>query len=97
MARNRGAGQAASECRCARLCVGMEVTEHRNWNPDCPEHGTESAWWRSPEQVEARRQQNERLRDLQRQARERRREAAASRAAEHAPDGPIGPNPGGES
>lgn len=43
-----------------------------NWNPDCPDHGQASEWWRSPEQVERRRAQSERLRDLQRRAREAR-------------------------
>ncbi|MDA8358285.1 MAG: hypothetical protein M0Z95_18800 [Actinomycetota bacterium] len=62
-------------CSCARIRVGPEVTEARNWDPGCPEHGMASAWWNSPEQVERRREQNERLRDLQRQAREARRAA----------------------
>lgn len=62
-------------CRCGRLKVGFTVTESRNWNPDCPQHGTKSTWYRSPEQVAKRQAQDERLRDLQRQAREA-REAA---------------------
>jgi len=62
-------------CTCGRLKVGMTVTEHRNWNPDCPEHGVKSQWYRSPEQKAKRDAQDERLRDLQRQANEARRRA----------------------
>lgn len=58
-----------SSCTCGRICIGSEVTEHRNWNPDCSEHGTTSEWWRSPEQVAKRKADNERLRDLQLKAR----------------------------
>lgn len=58
-------------CRCGKLSVG----DSRNWNPDCPEHGTESEWWQSPEQVAQRQKQNERLRSLQAQARDARRAA----------------------
>jgi len=27
-------------CTCGRINIGMKVTEHRNWSPDCPKHGT---------------------------------------------------------
>lgn len=56
-------------CTCGRIKVGMTVTENRNWNPECAEHGVASDWWKSPEQVEKRRVENERLRELQAQAR----------------------------
>lgn len=56
-------------CKCGRIRVGMQLTEHRNWNPDCPDHGTESDWWKSPEQKAKREADNARLRDLQRRAR----------------------------
>ena len=69
-------------CSCAHVKVGMTVTESRNWNPDCPEHGTQSDWYLSPEQVAKRREQNERLVDLQRRAR------AARRAAKNGGDRP---------
>lgn len=59
-------------CRCGRIKVGSRVTENRNWNPDCEEHGTESEWWRSPEQVAQRDADRERLFDLYRRAREAR-------------------------
>lgn len=62
-------------CSCARIKVGMTVTESRNWNPDCPVHGTESDWYRSPEQVAKRREDSRRLRNLQRRARDARRAA----------------------
>jgi hypothetical protein len=57
--------------------VGNNLTEARNWNPDCDEHGRCSVWWNSSEQVEHRRIQNERLADLQQQARRARAAAAA--------------------
>lgn len=62
-------------CTCGRIKIGMEVTEHRNWNPDCVEHGLDSAWWKSPEQVAKRHIDNERLHNLQERAREARRRA----------------------
>ncbi len=43
-----------------------------NWNPECQDHGLASEWYSSPEQVEKRRAQSERLRSLQLQAREAR-------------------------
>ena len=61
-----------SECRCGVLMVGAEPTAARNWNPDCLEHGTESAWWNSDEQKVRRAAQSERLRALQVQARDAR-------------------------
>lgn len=63
------------ECTCRRIKVGSEVTEHRNWNHLCSEHGLESEWWKSAEQRAKREEQNQRLRDLQAQAREARRKA----------------------
>jgi hypothetical protein len=62
-------------CSCGKIRIGMEITEHRNWSPDCPEHGLDSEWYRSPEQVQKREEQNARLLDLQRQAREARQRA----------------------
>lgn len=56
-------------CTCGRIKVGSTVTESRNWNPDCTEHGTSSVWYNSPEQVERRKNQNKRLRELQIRAR----------------------------
>lgn len=60
-------------CRCSRLRVGRELTEHRNWNPDCPEHGVGTEWYESDEQVAKRQADAERLRDLQARARAARR------------------------
>lgn len=34
-------------CHCPQLAIGLEVLETRNWNPNCPLHGTESEWWNS--------------------------------------------------
>jgi len=67
--------QADEACRCGRIAVGMTVTNNRNWNGDCPEHGLTSAWWNSPAQVARRQKQNAELRDLYQQARQA-REAA---------------------
>ena len=47
-------------CSCARLRVGFELTDQREWNPTCREHGVGSAWYLSPEQTAKRAQQNER-------------------------------------
>ena len=52
--------------------LGSEATGSRNWDPDCPEHGTESAWWRSDVQVAHRRYDGARLRVIQAVARLRR-------------------------
>jgi len=63
------------DCTCSRLRVGSELTEVRNWNPDCAEHGVGTEWYTSPEQVAKRQAQNDRLRELQTEARRRREEA----------------------
>lgn len=69
-------GQGSLEtCRCRFLKIDGRNTYARDWNPDCPEHGTASAWYRSDEQVAKRAADSERLRDLQRRAREARRKA----------------------
>ncbi len=60
-------------CTCGRIAIGMTITENRNWNPDCSEHGTDSAWWSSSEQIAKREAQNQRSRDLQTRAAEARR------------------------
>jgi len=59
-------------CTCGRIAIGMEVTEQRNWNPDCVEHGEGTDWYNDPERVAKRALYRERLIDLQRQAREAR-------------------------
>jgi hypothetical protein len=64
---------STSDCGCGRICIGREVTEARNWNPDCPEHGVATAWYQSPEEVAYRAEQNASLRKLQLQAREARK------------------------
>ena len=59
-------------CTCGRIVLGSEATGSRNWNPDCPEHGIETAWWRSDVQVAHRRYDGARLRVIQAVARLRR-------------------------
>lgn len=60
-------------CKCARIKIGFEVTENRNWNPDCEEHGVSSDWYNSDEQRAKRDKQNAELRDLQARARNARK------------------------
>ena len=48
---------ASDTCTCGRIKIGLEVTDARNWNPDCTEHGANSEWWNSPEQVAKRDEQ----------------------------------------
>lgn len=62
-------------CRCGVIKVGGKPTHNRDWTPDCPEHGTASTWYQSPEQIKKRATDNEQLRDLQRRAREARNAA----------------------
>jgi hypothetical protein len=62
----------ANDCTCGRIAIGLEVTEHRNWNPDCPKHGTGSEWWNSEEQRAKRAARAERLAELQARARKAR-------------------------
>jgi hypothetical protein len=62
----------SAACTCGRIAIGLQVTDHRVWHPDCPEHGTGSAWWNSPEQQTARAERRERLRGLQARARQAR-------------------------
>lgn len=64
-----------ADCTCPHIYVGSTNTGSREWNPDCPQHGTDSDWYKSPAQVERRRLQSERLRGLQLEAARRRRDA----------------------
>lgn len=63
-----------AECTCPHIMLGSKKTEQKNWNPDCLAHGTESEWWNSDEQVAKRKEDRERLIEMQRLAREKRRE-----------------------
>lgn len=63
-------------CTCHELKLNdgnRRATGAFSLNPDCVEHGYESEWYRSPVQVAKRETQDERLRELQRQAREARK------------------------
>lgn len=51
-------------CACPQIKLGSEVSEERNWHPDCPEHGTESEWYQADAQVAKRELQGTRLRVL---------------------------------
>lgn len=37
---------APDVCICGRLRVGLQVTEIRNLNLDCPQHGLGTDYWR---------------------------------------------------
>jgi hypothetical protein len=63
---------AATACTCGRIAIGMEVTEHREWHRNCPEHGVYSTWWNSPEQQQARAARRQESIELQARAREAR-------------------------
>lgn len=64
---------AYPRCTCGRIRIGREVTEDRNWDPDCVLHGLRSAWWHSPENAARRKRANRKLRAMQRLARIKRR------------------------
>lgn len=56
-------------CFCGSIAVGLQITESRNWNPACPEHGIYSEWWNSDEQVHQRFVRRQESLELQRRAR----------------------------
>lgn len=56
-------------CTCGQIHVGMTVTDQRNWNPDCDEHGTMSEWWQSKETQDQIAERAERSRVAQARAR----------------------------
>lgn len=56
------------KCECSHLRLNGEITGTRNLNPDCPEHGFDSAWWKSPEQVARREAENAKLAALRAEA-----------------------------
>jgi len=68
-------------CTCSHIKLGSEVTEARNWNPDCVEHGTGSAWWHSEAEVAKRQTQGTRVRVLSTLARLSRQDRISPEAA----------------
>lgn len=60
------------QCTCPHLKIGTKVLESRNWNPDCEEHGVDSAWYNSEEETKIRNAQRERTTALQKLASKRR-------------------------
>ena len=59
-------------CTCARLSVGLTITNDRDWRPDCPEHGKGTSYYREiflPQQA----RQNARIDELRRMKAERRK------------------------
>lgn len=74
-------------CHCPHLALGLKVLEQRNWNPDCPVHGTDSEWWNSEDQQTRRAVRRHDLIAKQALARRLRQAAQAEREArEAAPD-----------
>lgn len=69
-----------STCTCRELMLngGKGASGVRNWCEACPEHGVDSDWYRSPEQVAKRAADRERLIGLQEQARQARAAARES-------------------
>lgn len=61
-----------SPCTCGIVRLGAKEVG-RNWSENCYEHGVESEWYNSEEQVEKRKKDRDRLRSLQLQAREARK------------------------
>jgi hypothetical protein len=53
-----------STCTCSYLKIGTTVSDNKNLNPECPEHGHNSVWYNSPEQVKKRGERSQRLREL---------------------------------
>ncbi len=56
-------------CICAEVKVGGVPSGSYNLNLDCSQHGVNSEWWNSPEQVALRQQEGDLLRLLQIKAR----------------------------
>jgi len=68
-------------CTCPHIKLGSELTEVRNWSPDCIEHGTGSTWWNSEAEMAKRQLQGTRLRVLSTLARLSRKERILPEAA----------------
>jgi hypothetical protein len=68
-------------CTCSVVHLNSAQESYaRSWDPDCPQHGTHSPWYRSPEQVDRRRRQRDSLVRAQRLARWRRKTGWSSKA-----------------
>ena len=61
------------DCTCHPVGVGLGKPQGLDWQPDCREHGLESDWWNSKEQIDRRAADRLYLLDLQRRAREARK------------------------
>jgi len=69
-------------CTCPRIKLGSEVTSERTWDPDCPAHGTGSAWYRFKVTVADREVDGARLRIVQTVSRLRRQDRISLEAAQ---------------
>ena len=63
-----------TKCTCSYIKIGTKTSNTKNLNPDCPLHGTGSAWYNSPEQVKKRDERSQRLRELYDDVEERMKE-----------------------
>lgn len=64
-------------CECRWVRAGSSEATARNWSRDCPEHGMDSEWWNSPEQIAERQRCRAESVALQAKARLARHAAAA--------------------
>lgn len=55
-------------CTCGIIKVGGKETSARELDFDCPEHGKDSEFYNSPEEVFRREERSKRLRELQKMA-----------------------------
>lgn len=51
-------------CTCSTIQIGTKTSDLKNLNPECPEHGFESVWYNSSEQIKHREERSKRLKEL---------------------------------
>jgi hypothetical protein len=80
-------------CSCSEVRIDGVGQGAFNWNPDCYQHGLDSAWWKSPEQVLKRQNDSQRHRVLQTKDRHARRLDVGCRARPAESLDPVGECP----
>jgi hypothetical protein len=54
-----------NKCTRSSIKIGTKGDSGvKNLNPDCPQHGYNSPWYNSPEQIKRREERSNRLREL---------------------------------
>lgn len=71
-------------CTCPHLAIGTEILKQKNWNPDCEEHGVDSAWYNSEKETSIRNARRERTMALQQLASKRRNGQISQNEAQEA-------------